>query len=324
LIDVFAQGDEDVDVRFGLVEPVQHVAMTRLLDVLAVLPALRTVAGGGAANAAKIAALLGLDTAFVGAVGRDRFGRRFAEEFSKAGARLGLVETASPTGICLTLRMPDGTARIAASPGAALSLSPGDLDEDAVAQAKVLLIDGYLLDRGDLVNRAVDLADAHGTVVAVDVSSVGMARARARDLAAIARRCPLILFMNEAESRAFTETLGPPEAEPGEFLTTFTAGELFPIAAVKLGSRGAVVYAGGAVYRAETIPVIPVEATGAGDAFCAAFLAAWIRDRSLAECAALGNLAAREVLNVDGTAVDGRAFKALRRRLEPKSVRGGR
>jgi sugar/nucleoside kinase (ribokinase family) len=77
-----------------------------------------------------------------------------------------------------------------------------------------------------------------------------------------------------------------------------------------------VVFAGGAIHREETHPIIPVDTTGAGDAFCGAFLSAWIRSKSLSECASLGNRVAREVLNVKGTGIDGKKLKGFAKQLQ--------
>jgi sugar/nucleoside kinase (ribokinase family) len=101
------------------------------------------------------------------------------------------------------------------------------------------------------------------------------------------------------------------------FLKNLTMNELFPIVVVKMGPRGAVAFAGGAVFREETVRVIPLETTGAGDAFCAAFLAAWIRNKSIAECASLGNRAAREILDVKGTGINKKQLTHLAKMLPP-------
>jgi sugar/nucleoside kinase (ribokinase family) len=53
----------------------------------------------------------------------------------------------------------------------------------------------------------------------------------------------------------------------------------------------------------ETTALNPLYSTGAGDAFAAAFLAAFIRHKPLAECADLGNRTAREALDLPGAGI---------------------
>jgi len=77
------------------------------------------------------------------------------------------------------------------------------------------------------------------------------------------------------------------------------------------------VVAGGNVYREETFTVAaPNNTVGAGDAFCAAFISAWIRDKSLSECAALGNKVAREILEVPGTRIKSGKLKSFAKILQ--------
>jgi sugar/nucleoside kinase (ribokinase family) len=94
-----------------------------------------------------------------------------------------------------------------------------------------------------------------------------------------------------------------------------TEGEIFPIIVIKLGSRGAVVLAGGTIYREETFAIKARNTVGAGDAFCAAFLSAWIRGRSIQECASLGNRVAREILLVPGTKIKSGKLKSFAKNL---------
>jgi sugar/nucleoside kinase (ribokinase family) len=337
LVDVFAAGEEYVDLRFGLAEPVQHIPISTMTELLAVLPDFTVASGGGAANAGKIAGMLGVRAAFIGAVGAapgrraaaaDRFGLAFKEDLTGAGVTVILPLKHSPTGVCLMLQMPDGRSVIAASPSAALELNEDDIDEELIRQAKVVVIDGYMLGRQKLVRRILELADRHGTAIALDVSSENLVEERIADILTYARVFPLIIFMNEDEAKAFYRSLCKNKDcrdDKSEGLNPdmiglfrdFTSHDLFPVVIVKLGKRGAVVFAGGNAYRKETIPVIPLETTGAGDAFCAAFLAAWIRDKSLDECADLGNRAAKEILGVNGTRIDPRALSYLKKQIEP-------
>jgi sugar/nucleoside kinase (ribokinase family) len=325
IVDFFAAAEGDFTRRHGFERPVQHVGHERLMAAIGELPGRVSCSGGGAANVAKIAALLGTGVRFIGAVGDDERGRFFKKELEEAGVRSALFTRKIPTGCCLVLKLPNGEIRIAAAPSASLELGGGDLEQGEIRSADVVVIDGYLIDRRDLVRHILDTANHSGTTVALDLGSTANAREKAHEILTYCRVYPLILFMNEAEAGAFFRSISNQEAadedqsgeeggmneEMNDFFLGLTAKDLFPIVAVKRGKRGAVVFAGGAIHRESTFAVKPRDSTGAGDAFCAAFLSAWIRGRTLGECAALGNKVAREVLAVPGTGVNRKKIAAL-------------
>ncbi|MDR2482325.1 MAG: PfkB family carbohydrate kinase [Treponema sp.] len=332
IVDVFANAPPGFLEHWGLSPGARHLDHARLNAMLEALGMAGSalwsgadgkgavVSGGGGANVAKIAALLGISSLFAGAVGRDAAGQFFEQELREAGAGALLVQGKAPTGLCLILQRPGAGPCIAASTGAALEFDEAAIPEDRIQEARVLLIDGYMLDREALTRRIMEMAVQHGTVIALDVGSAAMAAARAAEIRRFCDDYPLILFMNEAEAEAFYEAQGAAamDEEPETpvwggwthtarfqtFYQKFTGKDIYPIIAVKQGHRGATVFAGGTMYRAGTLALYAgAESTGAGDAFCAAFLAAWIRGTSLADCAALGNRAAREILNVPGTMI---------------------
>jgi sugar/nucleoside kinase (ribokinase family) len=342
MVDIFAKGDEALALRYGITDPVQHIEYETLRELVAALPKHSAHSGGGAANAAKIAGFLGVNTGLIGAVGAanglldscyplDSLGKLFEADLAAAGVETLLFRRQIPTGLCLMLELPGGKTRIAAAPSAALELTADDIDEAAVRRAKAIVLDGFMMDRQDLVRRILELAAKNGTAVALDVSSARLAGTKALELATYSRLYPLILFMNEDEAKAFYLVISKqhslnPSLDEGDaadimteemfdFFKGFTANELFPIVAVKLGKRGSVVFAGGAIHRAETMPIIPVDTTGAGDAFCGAFLSAWLRSKTLSECASLGNRVAREVLDVKGTQLDRKKLRGFAKQL---------
>jgi len=94
-----------------------------------------------------------------------------------------------------------------------------------------------------------------------------------------------------------------------------TEGDIFPVIVIKLGGRGAVVLAGGNIHRVGTFAIIPRNTVGAGDAFCAAFLSAWIRGKPIRECASLGNKVAWEVLMVPGTNIEREKLASFSKQL---------
>jgi len=363
LVDVFVQGDEQLCTRLGISEPVQHIKIEKLHEILntlkvptaqekpLTLPEFTMASGGGAANVAKIAGFLGAKAGFIGALGRgeakgpsfqgDEFGQLFERDLNAAGVKLQLPLKSSPTGLCLFLRAGTET-RIIASPSAALELSEGDINEEELKKAGVVVIDGFMLDRPGMVDHILRLTDRYGTTAVIDLSSAAIARERVLEVLNYARIHSLILFMNDKEAEAFCEglkargvgiqdlglamdedsqgasLLSAERRKPGSsfrrictLFQALTSGKRFPIIVVKLGERGAFIFSGGTIMRAETTAKIPGETTGAGDAFCAAFLTAWVRNKTISECATLGNKAARIVLDVAGTQVDGKALQSI-------------
>lgn len=333
LVDVFAAVDEEVGPLLGLhPDRAAHVDYGRLSEILVALPDPAAGAGGGAANTAKLASALGIRAAFAGCLGSgpdgmpDRFAALFEGELREAGVVPVLARSRLPTGACAVIRMPGGSTAVAACPSAAAELEARHVPEELIRSAKVVVLDGFLLGRAKLVRHILDAAERYGTVIALDVGSAPIAAARAAEISGYCEKYPLILFMNQAEAEAFccARRGAPggsdcPDADEAEEvyapLAAMTREDLFPIIVVKRGDKGALVFGGGDVHEARTAAEVPFDATGAGDAFAAGFLAAWIRSRSLSECADLGNRVAKEALRVPGTALDRNRLRRLTRFL---------
>ena len=345
IVDVFATVDAAWLDGQGITAPVQHILYgeaRRLLGELGELEGVVFSSGGAAANVAKIAAMLNTGTAFAGCVGGDNLAAVFENDIRSAGV-VPFLSTGREegTGLCFVFNCGGeartaavrGTAesRIAASPGASLELTEASLREDLIAGAEAVVLDGYMLDRRPLVQRILQIASHHGIPIALDVASVFQIREKTEDILHYSRNYPLIVFMNADESIVFYNTIrrGGDRIEVTDereketiivqeicpVLKCITEGEIFPVIVIKLGGRGAVVLAGGTIYREETFTIIPRNTVGAGDAFGAAFLSAWIRGKPIRECAAMGNKVARKILEVPGTRVKPGKLKSFARML---------
>ena len=335
IVDVFVDIDNDLALRYGITDPVQHIDGDTV-DELLQEPSIdfsKSVksSGGGAANVAKIASMLGMEAAFCGCVGQDELASIFEEEIKEAGVSSMLVRSDKKTGLCFACNIND-ELRFAASPRAALELNESHINEDLISGAEAVILDGFILDRRHLVQHILRIASRNGIPVALDAASIMQVKSKAEEILTYSRSYPLFVFMNADETITFFNTVrGEDEGinvterekeviilrDICPMLKIITDGELFPIIVVKLGGRGAIVVAGGNVYREETFTVAtPKNTVGAGDAFCAAFISAWIRDKSLSECAALGNKVAREILEVPGTHIKSGKLKSFAKILQ--------
>jgi fructokinase len=313
MVDIFADADQAFCGRFGLTLPVQHVSAETMAAILAVLPGLPVPSlhrsGGGAANTAKIAAGLGLKAAFFGCVGAeegglraDRPGKFFEKELAGAGVFPVLRLGKQPTGIFLCLNV-NGEKRIAASPSAALELRAEDLPIAAVsrydpafqpARTKpgAFLFEGFLLENAAVKERCLAIAESPGLIPAFDPGTAVVAETHAEEILSWLTKYDLVLFVNEAEAEALVKERQAGDWEPLFTRLTGKGGTV----AVKLAEKGAVVFSGGGIYRAETRPVNTAETTGAGDAFAAGFLGALLRGFTPEQCAQEGNRVARAFL----------------------------
>ena len=330
MVDVFAEVPADFCKRFALALPVQHVDYKTAAAVLDALPSDKVVtSGGGAANTAKIAAHLGIPSAFIGAAGSDPFGILFEEELKRSGVNVLLARKKSPTGffICITNKTPgkknpekdtnDSFRYIVASASAALELDAGDIDEAVFSQGsipQVLFLEGFILDKEPLVTRVLELVEKFRLTVAIDPGTAEIAARQGNlvkqgtspfwDKQLRHSNFPLLLFFNETEAEAFAAVLGThnqPALSDWENLFVKASRDSSDVIAVKQAERGAVVFSGGRVYHVKAEPVQAAESTGAGDAFAAGFIASWLRGMGPEECGLSGNNTAALVLQAPGT-----------------------
>ncbi len=244
--------------------------------------------GGSAGSTARWLGRLGVRTTFITSVGWDAPGRALVGALRADGVLVRAVRVAGTrTGRIGVLVEAGGERSFVADRGAADRLRPADLRADWFAAADALHMPIYsLLGRplGDAGLAATRLARAAGALVTVDLASAGplLAAGRRAAVALIRDAAPDLLFATVDEAEAL---MGARRADG--------LLDLAPIAVVKRGRQGATVLTrdDGEQLRFEvaTTQIVATDTTGAGDAFDAGFLAAWLdaRRRGTASPAAL-------------------------------------
>ncbi|SCG17695.1 Sugar or nucleoside kinase, ribokinase family [Micromonospora echinofusca] len=237
--------------------------------------AIRFSGGGQAANTAAWLAAQGVPVTLVGAVGDDDAGRDRVAELERAG--VDCATTVCPdraTGTVIVLATA-GERSMVTERGANLRLAPRDVDAAlaAVPDARHLHLSGYTLlddESRPAGLRALAAARERGLSTSVDAASAApLRRVGAAAFLSWVRGVDLLL-VNADEATVLAGGLDP--AAQGRVLSA-TARRIV----VKQGAAGAVW-----VDRAASVAVAParrvavVDVTGAGDAFAAGLLAAWL------------------------------------------------
>jgi fructoselysine 6-kinase len=219
--------------------------------------ALSTV-GGNAVNVAVQLALLGRSVAYLGAVGDDADGARIAEALrASAVDTSGLRLRPEPTAVT-DLEMATGNDRriVLEEFGACAAYRPSDEDIETLRTCACLHI-GWLAEADGLKRRLAGSGVVISQDLAVNPDPAGAT----------------VAFASAGES-----------VEHAHRLLEELVARAVPVAVVTCGALGSLCSAGAERLRMDAAPARIVDTTGAGDAFIAGFLDAYVAGRSLARC----------------------------------------
>jgi 2-dehydro-3-deoxygluconokinase len=233
--------------------------------------------GGDTSNAAIAAARQGVSAGYITAIGQDAAGDSFMRLWDSEGVDTATVirSADAPTAVYFVTHDARGHHfTFYRSGSAATRYTPRDVPEAAIRSAKILYASGISqaisATAADAVFHAIAIARQAGVKVAYDTNLRlrlwPPARARAIIEAAIAQAD--MAFPSREDAEAMTG-LTDPEAIADHYLRLGC-----PLVAVKCGADGALLAtSGGLRVRARPHAVTAVDATGAGDTFCGAFMA---------------------------------------------------
>ena len=233
--------------------------------------AIRIRGGGAGANVAVHLARLGIAVALVGCIGDDAAGTGLAAELAAAGVALRLrTVPGAATGTIVSLVEPGGQRSMLADRGANLDLRTDDVP--APVPGGHLHLSGYtLLDPGPRSAglAALEAAVAAGCTVSLDPASSGPLIRYGVDRWLADTAAATLLLPNAEEAGLLTGCADPADAARA------LAGR-HPVVAVSLGADGALWASGDLLVHRPAHPTEVVDTTGAGDAFAAGLLAAWL------------------------------------------------
>jgi ribokinase len=247
-----------------------------------------TVPGGKGANQAYAAAKLGGETAMLGRVGSDDFGRAMKKNLADVGCQLsGVRDVPGPSGVALIFVAETGANSIVVAPGANHKLTANDIAADSAlfdgCSVALLQLETTL----ETVIAAARFAKLRGARVILDP-----APAPASGLPDELLKAVDILTPNETEAAMLAGL--PPHPltaeEAGQIARTLQAKGT-PTVIVKLGEQGCLLADGDKQQLIPSPKVKAVDTTAAGDVFNAALAVALSEGKDLAAACAFATKA---------------------------------
>ena len=297
IVDIIARAEDDFlasqSMHKGSMSLIDEPRAEAIYDAMG--PAME-ISGGSAANTIVGIASLGGAAAFIGKVKDDELGRAFAHDIRAAGVAFDTAPAADgpSTARCYVLVTPDGERTMNTYLGAAQDLHSNDIDEEAIAAARITYLEGYLWDpphAKEAFLKAAKIAHNAKRRVALTLSDAFCVdRWRDEFLGLIRSGTVDILFANERELHSLYQT--------ADFDTAVNAlREDAKLAVITRSEKGCLVVTREQTDAVHALPVDRVvDATGAGDLFAAGFLTGLARGSSDRDAARLGALAAAEVI----------------------------
>ncbi len=297
LVDVLSHEDDGFIAAHGLEKGAMALIDTARAELLydGMGPGAE-ISGGSVANSMVGIASFGGSSAFIGRVSDDQLGAVFGHDIRAAGVEFTSQPASggAPTGRCLIVVTPDAQRTLNTFLGASELLGPTELDDQLIARAQVLFLEGYLWDQPaakDAFRRAARTAHDAGNRVALTLSdSFCVDRHRAEFLDLIEAEVD-VLFANEAEITSLFEVDSFDDALQHIAMRC-------EIAALTRSEKGAVIVTRDEVHIIDAHPAPHViDTTGAGDLFAAGFLFGLTHGFELGTAGRLGALAAAEVIS---------------------------
>jgi hypothetical protein len=271
LVDIQAQVTDEVleRLRFpkGAMTLVDEETQQRVLGHLDGASISRC-AGGSAANTIIGVSDFGGNAAYAGKVGDDELGEFFLSDMRKLGVTIEVPPSQGHTGTCVVLITDDAQRTMLTSLGVSATLGPEDIDEQEIAKAKYVYVEGYLFtgeSQKAAALKAIKLAKQNDVKVAFTVSDPFLIKSFHDEFWELIEGPIDLLFCNVEEARSLTGLTDPIDCAQA-------IHKHAPNVALTLGSNGSLLMHEGEALPIEGVSVEAIDTTGAGDMYAAGVL----------------------------------------------------
>lgn len=296
VVDVLTTCDDSFLDHMGIEKGImQLIERDRAETLYAAMKERTQQSGGSVANTIAGCGSAGLSTAFIGRVRDDALGKFYAQDMADDGGAFvnePVIGGDLPTSRCMIFVTPDGERSMNTYLGISTDVGPEDVDETVCKEAEILFLEGYLYDKApgkaafEKAARATRMGGGKSGIALSDPFCVNRHRSDFQRL--VADELDYVIG-NSHEFEALYET---------DLETALTeASRVCDLVICTRSGDPVVILNKGTEIKIPVEPVVPVDATGAGDQFAAGFLAGLAQGKPLETCGKMGCIAAAEVIS---------------------------
>jgi len=300
IVDVLCKVDDqfikDHSLTKGTMKLVDEQEFQKLLSNLKIES---TVSGGSVANSIVGMSQLGDNVSFIGKVNDDDLGHKYIDGLKKENVDYfyNVKKENIPTGTCLILITPDSERTMCTFLGIAGQIDDNDIDANAIQNAEITFLEGYLWDEGG-PTKAFEKALSAAKKSAMSLSDPFCVDRHKDSFLNLVKNKLDIIFANEKEAMSLINAKSFDEViEFGKSLN-----KLF---IVTRSDKGSVAIEGNDTSEAQAKSNLKiVDLTGAGDLFAAGFLHGFTNNKNPHESLKLGTEMASKIIQKIGARLD--------------------
>ncbi len=300
IVDVLCKVDDqfilDHSLSKGTMKLVDEKEFKKLLTNLKIED---TVSGGSVANSIVGMSQLGDEVSFIGKVNDDELGQKYIDGLKRENVKY-FYQTKKekvPTGTCLILITPDSERTMCTFLGVAGQIDDNDIDTNAIQNAEITFLEGYLWDEGG-PTKAFEKALSAAKKSAMSLSDPFCVDRHKDSFLNLIKNKLDIIFANEKEAMSLIDAKNFDEViEFGKSLD-----KLF---IVTRSDKGSIAIKGSDIFEAQAKSNLKiVDLTGAGDLFAAGFLHGLTNNKNPFESLNLGTEMASKIIQKIGARLD--------------------
>jgi len=304
IVDVFAKVNDEFLIKQNLIKgSMKLINKSEFEDLEKNIRIEKVIAGGSVANTMAGIAFLKGEPSFIGKVNSDKFGDLYKKSLEDINVNFSYIkkDESLPTGASIILITPDSERTMCTYLGVSSNLSADDIEEKNILEHELILLEGYLWDKGiseNMFKHTINIAKRNKIKIAMSLSDIFCVTRHKQDFYNLLKNDLDILIGNENEINELTNKKN--------LLDSINQLKKFnKLIVITRSDNGSLAVKDNEIINCESIKVNKIlDLTGAGDLFAAGFLKEYLDKSDIKKCLTAGSIAASKIIQKIGARLE--------------------
>ena len=300
IVDVFVKVDDNFLSKNNLTQGSMKLIEKEEFEILKNTIKIEKIeAGGSVANTMAGIAYLGGNPSFIGKISFDEFGKIYKKSLEKINVNFLYSEKKENllTGTSIIFITPDSERTMCTYLGISSQLSKDDINEDHIKNHEIILLEGYLWDKGiseEMFKYVIRLAKKNNIQIAMSLSDIFCVNRHREDFLELLKNDLNILIGNENEINELMQK--------NNLLDSINElKKINKLIIITRSENGSVAILNNKITNCESIKVEKIlDLTGAGDLFASGFFKEYIDQSNTKKCLETGSEMAAKIIQKIG------------------------